>query len=247
MPRHASKNGFSALSFFAFSLLLCVVLFLFSLITSRFYQTENRAAEKSIDTSVTVILDAGHGGEDGGAIGVNGVYEKDLNLAITKQIASDLKEKGISVICTRNEDVLLYDKTVDYKGRKKMLDLAARLKIARDTENSIFISIHMNSFPQSKYNGLQVYYSKNDSRSSELANRIQERIREQLQPSNTRKTKAASSGIYLLDRISSPAVLIECGFLSNPAECELLSEETYQKQLSALLADTIADYVNSLS
>ena len=128
-----------------------------------------------------------------------------------------------------------------------MLDLAARLKIAKDTENAVFISIHMNSFPQTQYSGLQVYYSKNDIRSADLANKIQNEVREQLQPTNSRKTKQASSNIYLLDRITVPAVLIECGFLSNAEECAKLSTEEYRDQLATVLAKAIADYVASLS
>ena len=128
-----------------------------------------------------------------------------------------------------------------------MLDLATRLKIAKETENAIFVSIHMNSFPQTQYSGLQVYYSGNDPRSASLANLIQKRVREELQPTNSRKTKAATSSIYLLDRITSPAILVECGFLSNPEECQKLSSEEYQDQLARILAKTIADYVSSLS
>lgn len=240
------KNGRLVLPFLAFSLLLCLLLALFGGVMR--FITQSETAADPVDASViTVILDPGHGGEDGGAVGKNGVYEKNLNLAIAQEIEANLKEMGISVLCTRNEDILLYDKNADYKGKKKVLDLAARLKISRETENSVFVSIHMNSFPQTQYSGLQVYYSQNDSRSATLAAQIQKDVREQLQPDNSRKTKPASSNIYLLDRITTPAVLIECGFLSNAEECAKLATEEYRQKLALILATTIADYVDSLS
>ena len=164
-----------------------------------------------------IVIDAGHGGEDGGAIGINGGYEKDVNLAVALILRDILTEKGLNVIMTRSEDILLYDKDSDYEGHKKEQDLLNRRKIAETYEDPIFISIHMNSFPIEKYNGLQVYYSKNTPSSMELANKIQTNARQHLQIPNKRTTKP-SDGIYLLDRLKCTAVLVECGFLSNPEE-----------------------------
>lgn len=234
-------------SFLLFSLLLGILLMIFTAVTQHFSPPKTAAADVPPTQTFTVVLDPGHGGEDGGAVGKNGVLEKELNLSIVQKMEQKLKDMGISVICTRTEDILLYDRNEDYKGRKKMLDLAARLKIANDTQNAIFVSIHMNSFPQTQYSGLQVYYSKNDFRSTDLANQIQNAVREQLQPTNSRKTKQASSNIYLLDRITAPAVLIECGFLSNAEECAKLSTEEYRDELASVLAKALADYVASLS
>lgn len=232
------------LSFLCFSVLLMALLLVFS-------GVERRAKEKSlvdplsVSPAVTVVLDAGHGGEDGGAVGQNGILEKDLNLTLTDLIADALRKKGVSVVLTRTEDILLYDRNEDYRGRKKLLDLAARLKVVRSTENALFVSIHMNSFPQTQYRGLQVYYSQNHPDSAVLAEKIQTAVRKDLQPENTRKTKAASTNIYLLDRIVSPAVLVECGFLSNAEECALLATSDYQKQMATVIADAIADYISS--
>ena len=194
-----------------------------------------------------VIIDAGHGGEDGGAIGKNGIYEKDVNLIITNDLADMLKAAGVEVIMTRSEDVLLYDRSADFKGRKKMLDLAARLRIANETENAIFVSIHMNSFPIEKYDGLQVYYSKNTAKSRLLAESIQSSVKEHLQSNNDRSIKEAGSNIYLLDRCQSTSVLVECGFLSNTAECDLLSTEEYQKELSLAIFSGIYSYLIEIS
>ena len=193
--------------------------------------------------STTVIIDAGHGGEDGGAIGTNGIYEKDLNLKIATELADMLRASGINVIMTRNEDILLYDRNVDFKGRKKMLDLAARLKVANETENAVFISIHMNSFPIEKYSGLQVYYSKNTPESKMIAQNIQSSVKDLIQSNNGRSVKEADEKIYLLDRCTNPAILIECGFLSNKDECAQLSESKYQKELSLAIFSGIISYI----
>ena len=247
MSDKTAKKSSLVLSFLVFSLLLTLATLLFCGIEVFFNNRKNTDADALSEKTITVILDPGHGGEDGGAVGAGDVYEKDLNLAIAKEVESYLKMNGISVICTRNEDILLYDRNVDYKGRKKMLDLAARLKISRETENSVFVSIHMNAFPQTQYSGLQVYYSPNDDTSADLAALIQNDTKSLLQPTNTRKIKPASSNIYLLDRITTPAVLVECGFLSNAEECALLSDAEYRQKLSLILANAIAQFVENAS
>lgn len=195
----------------------------------------------------TVIIDAGHGGEDGGAVGKNGVYEKDLNLTIAKEVCDMLRASGIDVIMTRTEDVLLYDRNVDFKGRKKILDLAARLKILNETENCIFVSVHMNSFPQEQYKGLQVYYSNNTPEAKILADNIQSSVKALIQEDNNRSTKRSGESIFLLDRAKCPAVLVECGFLSNPYECEKLSDQNYQKEMALAVFNGIYRYIIEVS
>ena len=186
----------------------------------------------SSSAPITVVLDAGHGGEDGGAVGVSGVYEKDLNLSIALILRDLLVANGVDVILTREDDRLLYDTTVDYHGRKKALDLAARRKIAEETPNAVFVSIHMNSYPQAQYRGLQVWYSPNDARSEALAAHVQERVAANLQRENDRSIKKAGSSIYLLHHLQVPSILIECGFLSNAEDCALLEDVGYQRQLA---------------
>lgn len=247
MHRRHFRSGKLSLSFFLFSFLMVATLCLLLYASHRFFSPADTSIALPVENTITVILDPGHGGEDGGAVGKNGIYEKNLNLSIAKKVESNLTAWGFSVFCTRNEDILLYDRNEDFKGRKKVLDLAARLKIAKDTENCIFVSIHMNSFPETKYNGLQVYYSPNDPRSAELADLIQNEVRKQLQPTNARKTKQASTNIYLLNRITSPAILIECGFLSNVEECAKLSSEQYREELSYAISCAIADYLETHS
>lgn len=194
-------------------------------------------AEKKVP--YTIVIDAGHGGEDGGTQSAQGLFEKDVNLAIAEMLNDMLRAAGIPTVMTRTEDILLYDRNVDYHGRKKVLDLAARRKIAESTENALFISIHMNAFPQTQYHGLQVFYSPHQIESKELADLIQQTTKEVLQPDNERKTKKATSSIYLLDRLTCPAVLVECGFLSNPTEAEQLSHDEYRQQVAMVLFSAI--------
>lgn len=187
-----------------------------------------------------IIIDAGHGGIDGGAVGCGSVSEKDLNLDIALRLSDILSAAGIPNRLTRSEDIMLESPG---SSSKKNGDLAARKKIAESYENAVFVSIHMNSFPIAKYNGLQVYYSQNNDKSYELANLIQTDIAERLQPENKRKTKAATSNIYLLNNLSCPAVLVECGFLSNPEECERLATEEYRREIALSLACSVCEYI----
>ena len=205
------------------------------------------ATEPQKNQTLTLIIDAGHGGEDGGAVGVNGEFEKDINLKIAFALRDMALSAGYDTVMTRTEDILLYDRNVDYKGRKKALDLLARVKIAQKYENAVFISIHMNAFPQEKYSGLQVYYSKNHPLSEEIAKEIQDGARANLQKENNRKIKPAGSNIYLLDRITLPSVLVECGFLSNFEECALLSSEDYQQKLALSIFLSVAKHLEPKS
>ena len=190
-----------------------------------------------------IIIDAGHGGEDGGAVAVNGALEKDLNLFVALTLEQMLTGLGCDVIMTRSSDVLLYDRNSDFEGHKKQQDLASRLSIAKNTPDAIFVSIHMNSFVQAEYSGLQVYYSQNDPSSIELAELVQSKVRTELQPYNNRKIKAADKGIFLLDRAPGCAVLIECGFLSNAADAERLCSEDFRRSLCFAISGAIVEFV----
>ena len=234
---------FQYLLFCALFAFAAVVLILF------FYRMTESSAE-SVDLSPSsadlsapiVVIDAGHGGEDGGAIGANGICEKDLNLQIAQMLNDLLRSNGIRTVMTRNEDILLYDRNSDYHGQKKVQDLATRRKIAEEYENAVFVSIHMNAFPQAKYHGLQVYYSPNSPSSMDLATQIQSLTKELLLPQNNRSVKSSNGNIYLLDRLECPAVLVECGFLSNPEECALLSTEEYKRKMALSLCLSILQY-----
>ena len=183
----------------------------------------------------TVILDAGHGGEDGGASSADGLLEKDLNLALVLTMRDILTANGIEVILTRETDTLLYDRNADFQGQKKRLDMAARLKIANETPNAVFVSIHMNTYPHPSCQGVQVWYSENNEASFELAKTIQSTTQELLQNENDRTVKRSGSSIYLLRKLECPAVLVECGFLSSPEEAALLNDAAYRQKLALTL------------
>ncbi len=195
-----------------------------------------------------IVIDAGHGGEDGGTSNAEGtVLEKDLNLDIAEKLYALLCANGIPCKMTRTADELLYDKSSDYQGRKKQQDLSTRREIAEATENALFLSIHMNSYPAPQYSGLQVWYSANNELSKIVAETIQSNAKSILQPENNRQVKPAGSNIYLLDRLQCPAVLVECGFLSNPEEAQKLSEESYREELAYLLFISLSQLRGTIS
>jgi len=199
----------------------------------------------SAETGKVIIIDAGHGGEDAGAIGINGAYEKDLNLAIALEVGKELANRGYTVIYTRTEDKMLYLPEENIKGMRKISDLKNRCKLTDAYEDCILVSIHMNSFGSSKYSGLQVYYADGNEESRMLATKIQNSVREELQPENKRQIKNGKS-LYLLDNSNGTPVIIECGFLSNEAESEKLSQKEYQKQLSFSIICGIIEYINEI-
>lgn len=200
----------------------------------------------SAQTGRVIIIDAGHGGEDSGAIGANGVYEKDLNLSIAMLIGEELKNKGYTVVYTRTEDKMLYLPEENIKGIRKISDLKNRCKLTEEYDECILISIHMNTYGSSKYSGLQVYYTDGNNESRALASRIQGTVRKELQPDNTRQIKSGKN-LYLLENSKGTSVIVECGFLSNEAECEKLSQKEYQKQLSFSIVCGIIEYINENS
>ncbi len=202
------------------------------------------AEVSAIAEKQTIIIDAGHGGEDCGAIGASGVYEKDLNLMIASLVGEHLTNEGYAVVYTRTDDKLLYTEAEDIKGIRKISDLKNRCKIAAEYDDSIFVSIHMNSYADAKYSGMHVYYAPEDEASQRLAYTIQNRVREDIQPDNNRVPKPGKD-MYILENIENTAVLVECGFLTNPEECKNLSEKEYQKRLSFSIVCGIIEYTSA--
>ena len=179
-----------------------------------------------------VIIDAGHGGIDGGAVGASGTLEKDLNLAIATELARHFREAGVAVLLTRSTDTLVLKEGEDVKGARKAADLYNRVEIANAYPDATFISIHMNSYPVSKYRGLQVYYNKASTESARLAYRITDKVKADLDPVYTRVPNFRGDALYLLANAKGCAVLVECGFISNAGEEAKLLEKDYQKKLS---------------
>lgn len=191
---------------------------------------------------VCIILDAGHGGMDGGAVSVTGTLEKNLNLQVTLLLSDMLRAAGYQTILTRTSDEML---STAEGGKRKMQDLQARLHIAEANPDALFVSIHMNIFSQEKYSGLQVYYADAGAGSQQLANTVQNFTKLYLQPSNERLTKPATSSIYLMHKMRSTGILVECGFLSNFAEAECLDSPAYRKKLSFTLLCALTEYCNT--
>lgn len=237
------KNVFSR-TVTAMTALLTVIGAILALSLPNLIHTINTNSIISQSANITVIIDAGHGGEDGGATGDDGTLEKDLNLDIAFKLRDMLQANGVHVIMTRTQDILLYDRSEDYNGKKKVLDLKARLEIVKQNPDALFISIHMNAFPQKKYDGLQVYFPLGDIRSEALATVIQNNIKSTLQPQNLRRPKGAGSNIYLLNKNTNTSVLVECGFLSNDEECARLNTQAYRQQLALILCESIIKYIS---
>ncbi|MBE6533673.1 MAG: N-acetylmuramoyl-L-alanine amidase [Ruminococcaceae bacterium] len=237
---------------FFYLFLVLLVFFLSSLGIFYFFNYKNQKPappqnESQIKTPQitypTVIIDAGHGGEDGGAIGKNGAYEKDINLEIAKKLKSKLDALGIPCVLTRSTDILLYDRNTDYEGKKKKLDLLARKEFAEKYDNAIFISIHQNSYPKEQYSGFQVYYSPNNDTSVLLANLLEKAASKTLTDTRCRPSKVGTSSIYLLDKLQCPAILVECGFISNTHECIRLCNEEYQNRLCEAIVEGIIKFL----
>lgn len=192
----------------------------------------------------TVVLDAGHGGEDGGAVGGGEVVEKDINLSVALKLRDILQVSGYNVIMTREKDIAIYDDDAETLREKKRSDLHNRLDIIEKNsgENTIFISIHQNKFPDPKYHGTQIFYSKHDPKSMDLAQSVRKSVTQFLQPDNEREIKEANKKIYLLNNAQIPAVVVECGFLSNPEECAKLADKNYQSEMAFSVYCGISDY-----
>lgn len=193
-------------------------------------------------TYKTVIIDAGHGGPDGGTSASDGTLEKEINLQIAEKLNLVLQSMGVNTIMTRTDDVSIHDPTANTIRQKKISDIKNRLKIINETEDAVYVSIHQNHFSDSKYSGTQIFYSKNDPLSQTLANHIRLPIISYLQTENTREIKQSGTDIYLLYHAQKPAVMVECGFLSNENEAENLKNENYQQKLAFLIAIGIIDY-----
>ena len=176
---------------------------LFCIIGARFPALVSQPKEaNTTPASGVVIIDAGHGGEDGGAVSKSGICEKDINLRLSMLLGDIFDAAGYSAVQTRTEDRLLYDRNVDFHGRKKILDMAARLNIAKSRNAELFISIHMNAFPQPIYRGLQVYYSPHHKDSENIAKSIQALAKTSLQPTNNRDVNLpAERYIFLISLI----------------------------------------------
>lgn len=189
-----------------------------------------------------VVVDAGHGGIDGGAVSCTGVYESQINLQIALKLDDLLHLLGIRTVMIRNTDRSVYTEGGSIAA-KKVSDIKERVRMVNTTPNAVFISIHQNFFQDARYSGTQVFYNSLPE-SKVLAETLQAAFRENLNPYNKRQVKKAS-GVYLMEHINCTGVLIECGFLSNYTEEALLRDSRYQNKLCSVIAVTIHQYINT--
>ena len=186
-------------------------------------------------SNALLVIDAGHGGEDGGASSATGALESHINLAVAKRLELVLGLFGVPMLPLRESDISLHDPEAQTLRQKKVSDLNNRVKMIREQDNPILLSIHQNSYPDSRYSGAQVFYAPTQG-SRELAQIIQESLRMTLDPTNTRQEKQIQDTIFLMNHISCPGVLVECGFLTNPREERLLRDHSYQTKLAMAMA-----------
>ena len=193
----------------------------------------------------TLILDAGHGGLDGGAVAADGTRESELNLAIALRAEALARLAGIPVIMTRTGEDLDYPEENLTVRQKKVWDQNRRLSLIEDQERGVLISVHQNTYPDSRPSGTEVLYAKT-SGSKELAEGLHGELIRCLNPENRRVAMPISDSIYLMKKARCTAVLVECGFLSNAAEAERLKTADYQKKLAVVLIGSYLNYISSI-
>lgn len=189
----------------------------------------------------TIILDAGHGSPDGGAVGNDGSIESDLNLKIVLKLQKLLESSNCTVILTRSDENGIYETDADTIRKQKVSDMKSRAFIANNSNAEAFISIHMNKLEQKQYSGWQTFYKNDDETSKKIAQSVQLSLNHFIKKENSRTIKSIS-GIYLTKNVDIPLVLIECGFLSNDEENKLLQTDSYQDELAWSIYIGIMDY-----
>ena len=192
-------------------------------------------------TNRTIIVDAGHGGEDGGAVSSNGVSEAQINLSIALKLQNLLEQSGATVVLTRSDDNAIYDIDSKTLRQKKNSDLKNRVKIGKTSSADIFVSIHLNKIEQSQYYGWQTFFKDGNEQGKKLATCIQENLNEAIQKENKR-TPLKISDIYIIKNVEIPTTIVECGFLSNPEEEKQLQTDEYQNKLAWGIYNGIMDY-----
>ncbi|MEG0132950.1 MAG: N-acetylmuramoyl-L-alanine amidase CwlD [Clostridium sp.] len=206
--------------------------------------TTYKNSEFDIGSEKIILIDPGHGGIDGGASSKDGTAEKNINLNIGLLLGANLKSQGYKVEFTRSEDVGLYTEGKPIK-EMKYEDLNRRVALKNETKCDMFVSIHLNAFPQANCKGAQVWYSDYKD-SAKLASVMQSTLKSKLDPSNKREAKAAGSQYKVLrGNDDMPGVIVECGFLSNPEECDKLKTEDYQQMIANALSESISIYLEN--
>ena len=236
------------------TVMLCIIFislyaFTYRVINNNFTQIQNVQLEKTVETVSTpvsnkvVIVDAGHGTPDEGAESNNGTTEAEINLKIALTLQTLLEQSGCTVLLTRSDENAIYDAGSDTIREKKVSDMHNRVKLGNESSADVFVSIHLNKIPQQQYDGWQTFYKKNNEDSKRLATAIQNNLNDAIQKENNRQP-AQLNTVYLMKYVEIPITIVECGFLSNPEEEQLLLTDEYQNKLAWGIYNGIADYFN---
>ncbi len=194
---------------------------------------------------VIIVLDAGHGGMDGGGVSVNGALEKDINLSILLKLRDMCQSFGYTVVVTRDTDKSIHNDGVKGVGNQKKSDMENRLNIFNKYDNAIALSIHQNLFTQSQYSGAQMFYAKSNPMNEKLAQTMQTEFVKQLQSENNREIKEVGKELYLCYFTTKcPSLMVECGFLSNPQEAALLETEEYQSKVAFTIFSGLNQFIS---
>ncbi len=222
-----------------------------SIILSIFFSTiSNKSNDDTINTSSipvsshTVTIDAGHGIPDEGAQNENGLTEAGINLKIALKVQKLLEVSNCTVILTRSDENGIYDIDSKTLREMKVSDMKNRVKIGNSSDSDIFVSIHLNKIPQNQYYGWQTFYKKNSEEGKKLSNYIQENLNQSIQIENKRVPQTIS-GKYIIENLEIPTVIVECGFLSNPTEANLLTQNDYQDKIAWGIYCGIMDYFDN--
>jgi len=199
----------------------------------------------NVKKDLCIVIDPGHGGPDSGAVSDSNILEKDLNLKIALLLRDVYQNNDIKVVMTRETDISLHDDGTSENNRRKMSDLSNRKRIMDNCNADAFVSIHMNKFTIPKYKGAQVFYDAKNEKSRDMAISVQKSLKDNLQDNNIREAAKVNSNILIMKNTKIPAIIVECGFLSNPEECELLTQEEYQKKLSNAIAEGTLRYLET--
>lgn len=221
--------------------LLVVAMIVVARESVQFVSTLEEHIRAARNKSVTIVVDAGHGGLDPGKVGVNNALEKDINLAIALKLERNLKANGINVVMTRTDDNGLYSES---DTNKKVRDMKKRLSIIEEADPELAVSIHQNSYPDPSVCGVQVFYYKDSIKSRTAAEIMQTQLVKSLKPAKERVAKDNSS-YYLLKKTSVPIIIVECAFMSNPTEADLLIKDDYQEKVAWAVYMGIMQTINS--
>lgn len=224
------------------NLSLIVSIFYYSFFSNNYLKTQETSSTPV--SNHTIILDAGHGNPDGGAVGKDGSVESNLNLEIVLKLQNLLESSNCNVILTRSDENGIYEADSNTIREKKISDMKKRVEIANNSNAELFLSIHMNKLEQSQYSGYQTFFKNKDDVSKIIAGNIQTSLNNFLKKEKSREIKSIS-GIYLTKKVKIPLVIVECGFLSNAEENKLLQTDTYQDELAWSIYIGIMDYFNS--